>query len=65
MPQSEEFVSTGEAAGTLGVSTRQIARWANDGTLPPVFQGHGTTGAFVFRASDVAELAERRTPGAA
>lgn len=60
-----ELVMTGEAAGILGVSTRQVARWANDGTLPPVVQGNGVTGAFVFRAADVYDLAERRRPGAA
>lgn len=65
MPQSDDLVSTGEAAGILGVSPRQVVRWANVGTLPPAFRGHGVTGAFVFHREDVHTLAERRRTGAA
>lgn len=60
MPQSDELISTGEAARILGVSPRQVVRWANAGKLTPAFRGHGVTGAFVFYADDVAEYANLR-----
>jgi DNA-binding transcriptional MerR regulator len=61
MPESTDLVSTGEAAQMLGVSSRQVVRWANYGILPTAYRGHGVTGAFVFQRGDVAALAERRS----
>lgn len=60
MPESADLVSSGEAARVLGVSARQIARWANAGELEPAFRGHGVTGAFVFKSETVQAFAERR-----
>lgn len=65
MPQSDDLISSGEAAAMIGVSPRQVVRFANAGVLTAAFRGHGVTGAFVFLRSDVAAFVAQRSRGAA
>ena len=38
---AEKLASTGEAARAVGVSTRSLARWAQDGTVTPAVRTPG------------------------
>lgn len=38
---ADKFASTGEAARAVGVSTRSLARWAQDGTVTPAVRTPG------------------------
>ena len=56
MSSTDALLSTREAAQLLGVTVRQVQRFAADGTLPPVYRLDGKTGALLFDALDVAAL---------
>lgn len=45
----------------LGVHTRTVARWVDDGTLTPAAQAPGPRGAYLFDAEQVEALAAERT----
>ncbi len=58
MPKSDILVSPLEASLILEVSTRTIARWADDGTLPVYSLTPG--GQRRFSRADVEHLASER-----
>jgi len=41
MPSDQSHVSTGEAAGRLGCSTRTVVRWIQDGRLRAITLPNG------------------------
>lgn len=45
----------------LGVHTRTVARWVDDGTLTPAAQAPGPRGAYLFDAEQIERLAAERT----
>ena len=55
------LIATREASALLGVTTRTVARWVEDGVLTPAAQAPGPRGAFLFDAEQVEALAEART----
>lgn len=54
------MLTTREAAQILGVTVRQVQRFAADDTLTPVYRLDGRTGALLFDAMDVAKLDAQR-----
>lgn len=52
-----EFITVQEAAEILGWSTTTMHRRIADGTLPVAQKLSGRTGAYIFRRSDVEEIA--------
>lgn len=60
MTHAPQELSTQEAAAALGVTRRTIHRWVDNGTLPVARKKPGDLGAYVFRAADVAALADER-----
>lgn len=57
--QAPELVTTAQAAKTLGVSVWTVLRLARSGRLVAVHKLPGRTGALLFDASAVAELAPK------
>ena len=55
------LIATREASALLGVTTRTVARWVDEGTLTPVAQAPGPRGAYLFDAEQVEALAAART----
>lgn len=55
------LIATREASALLGVTTRTVARWVEDGVLTPAAQAPGPRGAFLFDAEQVEALADDRT----
>lgn len=55
------LIATREASVLLGVTTRTVARWAEDGILPPAAQAPGPRGAYLFDVEQVEALATERT----
>lgn len=64
-----ELVPTAEVAARAGRDVRTVNRWVNAGRLKPYITGPGSTGARLFRVSDVeallAEIAAESREGAA
>lgn len=56
MPESDTLISPLQASLLLGLSTRTITRWADDGKLPVAEYTAG--GQRRFRAADVEALRE-------
>ena len=62
MSNTDSLISTRDAAQILGVTKRQVQRFARAGILTPAFRLDGKTGALLFDALEVAELdAQRQT----
>lgn len=55
------LIATREASALLGVTTRTVARWVDEGTLAPAAQAPGPRGAYLFDAEQVEALAAERT----
>lgn len=55
------LIATREASALLGVHTRTVARWVDDGTLTPAAQAPGPRGAYLFNAEQVEALVAERT----
>lgn len=55
------LIATREASALLGVTTRTVARWVDEGTLAPAAQAPGPCGAYLFDAEQVEALAAERT----
>lgn len=55
------LIATREASALLGVTTRTVARWVDEGTLTPAAQAPGPRGAYLFDAEQVECLAAERT----
>ena len=55
------LIATREASALLGVTTRTVARWVDEGTLVPAAQAPGPRGAYLFYAEQVEALAAERT----
>lgn len=51
--QSLELVSSAEAAASLKVTPRYIAKLVKDGSITPVHKNPGRTGAYLFTAEEV------------
>lgn len=54
------LIATREASVLLGVTTRTVARWVDDGTLTPAAQAPGPRGAFLFDADEIDAYAAER-----
>lgn len=48
-----EMVTSAEAAVTLGVSQRYVAKLVKDGSITPLHKNPGRTGAYVFTKEEV------------
>lgn len=57
MPESDELISTREAAELVGVSVRQFIRQVERGDVSPAKKFPGIRGAYLFRRSDVERVA--------
>lgn len=57
---TSELLGSTEAAELLGVTRRQITRYALSGKLPVALKTKGRTGTYLFRRSDVEALAAAR-----
>lgn len=55
------LIATREASALLGVTTRTVARWVEEGVLTPAAQAPGPRGAYLFNAEQVEALAAERT----
>lgn len=55
------LIATREASALLGVHTRTVARWVDDGILTPAAQAPGPRGAYLFDAEQIDALAAERT----
>lgn len=53
MPDSDELISTREAAELAGVSVRQFIRQVERGEVTPAKKLPGIRGAYLFHRSDV------------
>lgn len=53
MPDSDELISTREAAELAGVSVRQFIRQVERGEVSPAKKLPGIRGAYLFHRSDV------------
>lgn len=51
--QTDDIVSTAEAARILGKTVSTVNRWAAEGKLVAVLQMPGETGARLFRRADI------------
>jgi excisionase family DNA binding protein len=52
MAEQRQVLSSTQVAHQLGVSVRQVQRWARSGELPAI-KMEGLTGAYVFDATQV------------
>lgn len=55
-----EVIGSQEAATILGVDRATFNRWAARGDLPVEYEGHGVSGARLFKRSNVEQLAKER-----
>lgn len=60
MGQTEEFLTTTEAAKTLGVSRQTMRSWILKGYFPGTVQGLGQTSSYRIPLSELLAFAERR-----
>ena len=58
---NQRLIATREASALLGVTTRTVARWVEEGVLTPAAQAPGPRGAYLFNAEQVEALASERT----
>lgn len=58
MTSSDDLIPSVEATEILGVGRSTLTRWVQSGRLPEAVKIPGTTGARLFRRSDVERLAE-------
>lgn len=53
-----ELCLTSDAAQILGRSTRQITRMVHAGQIKPAFKAPGLRGAYLFRRTEIEQLAK-------
>jgi predicted DNA-binding transcriptional regulator AlpA len=58
MPTTDELLGAAEVCSKLGISRNTLMRRIDEGLVPVVGKLPGKHGAFVFRATDIAALAE-------
>ena len=54
------LIATREASALLGVTTRTVARWVEEGVLTPAAQAPGPRGAYLFDEEQIDRLAAER-----
>lgn len=66
MPEpTEDLISSQEALEILGVVLSTLTRWAADGKITPALKMPGSSGAYLWRRSDVVQLAADRAASTA
>lgn len=58
---TDDLLTTAQAAEVLGVTVRTVARWADSGRLTPAVEFPGLRGPRMFRQADVLALMEQRS----
>lgn len=59
MSEPDDLLTAAQAADRASVNRRTITRWVESGRLTAATKLPGATGAWLFRAGDVDELAEQ------